>query len=217
MPFQPLNGILHSLEENQSNWRSRKQFKAIVMCWPQVVGAAVAIQTRPIGLQRGILVVATSSAAWAQNLAFERQHLLHKLQQKLRTVILPNELTDIRFSTAQWSSKGVNSSLSTADSTQVWQDHPSYLPPAAQDCVAKPTTANVPTTNPPTAPTAAFQQWAARMQARSRHLPLCPQCQCPAPQGELDRWSVCGLCAPQQWERSRTTFNNSSPRPQTDA
>lgn len=207
MPFQPLNGILHSLEENQSNWRSRKQFKALVMCWPQVVGAAVAAQTRPIGLQRGTLIVATSSPAWAQNLAFERQHLLQKLQQKLRTVILPEELTDIRFSTAQWASKGSGLSRNAVDSALVWRNHPSYLPPSVQDSATDsvnqpaPDTANASSPSP-TAPRTAFQHWAARMQARSRHLPLCPQCQCPTPQGELDRWSMCGLCAPKTWTRS---------------
>jgi predicted nucleic acid-binding Zn ribbon protein len=212
MPFQPLNGILQSLEHNQSSWRSRKQFKALVMCWPQVVGVAVAAQTRPIALQRGTLIVATSSPAWAQNLAFERQHLLHKLKQKLRTVILPEELTDIRFSTGQWASRGASPQQRAAESALVWQNHPSYLPPPppspTNQAVPGVTDSSIPL---PTAPKQAFQKWAAHMQARSRHLPLCPQCQCPTPQGELDRWSVCGLCAPQHWTRRGS--NGESPQP----
>lgn len=198
--FQPLNGILHSLEQNQSNWRSRKQFNALILCWPQVVGAVVAAQTRPIALQRGTLIVATSNAAWAQNLAFERQILLQKLKQKLKGIVLPDELVDIRFSTTHWASRSPTSDVSPLDSAQVWQGHPSYLPPHQSRSVQPPPTDQP--TEPPREPKAAFQQWAAHIQERSRHLPLCPQCQCPTPQGELDRWSMCALCAPKHWMRS---------------
>jgi predicted nucleic acid-binding Zn ribbon protein len=31
-------------------------------------------------------------------------------------------------------------------------------------------------------------------------LPRCPQCQCPTPPGELERWSVCAVCATQRWQ-----------------
>ncbi|NEP50291.1 MAG: DUF721 domain-containing protein, partial [Moorea sp. SIO3C2] len=33
-----------------------------------------------------------------------------------------------------------------------------------------------------------------------QNLPLCPQCKCPTPPGELQRWDVCGLCAIKQWQ-----------------
>lgn len=200
--FQPLNGILHSLEQNQSSWRSRKQFNTLVLCWPQVVGGVVAAQTRPVALQRGTLIVATSSAAWAQNLAFERQVLLQKLKRKLGGIILPDELVDIRFSTTHWSSRSSSADPAALDSEQVWQEHPSYLPPhPSRPSQVQPSALAQPTKHPHE-PKAAFQQWAAHMQERSRHLPLCPQCQCPTPQGELDRWAMCALCAPKHWMRS---------------
>ncbi len=30
---------------------------------------------------------------------------------------------------------------------------------------------------------------------------LCPQCQCPTPPKELDRWSCCALCASKKWSQ----------------
>jgi predicted nucleic acid-binding Zn ribbon protein len=190
MSFQPLNGIFNTLEQTQNGWRSRQQFKALLACWPQVVGQAVAAQTRPVALQRGTLIVATASAAWAQTLTFERSHLLRKLQQRLGKRLSADDLLDIRFSTAQWAAP--RSVHPNAD--QLWEQHPSFVPPVSDAPMS---------TAPPIEPQTAFQQWASAMQARSRNLPLCPQCQCPTPQGELDRWSMCSLCAPKHyWSRS---------------
>ena len=40
---------------------------------------------------------------------------------------------------------------------------------------------------------------ASMMRSRSRQLPLCPECQCPTPTGELHRWQVCSICAAKRW------------------
>jgi predicted nucleic acid-binding Zn ribbon protein len=183
MPLSSLQQVLGGLED-RDNWQKRKQFRQLLQCWVDVVGSVVAAQTQPVFIQRHVLQVATSSAAWAQNLAFERQRILEKLN-----ACLPYTITDIRFSTAQWRSEKTRQLYSnTTESSILWQDHPSRI-----------SIAPVPTPTPSPRsvrdPQTAFQRWAATVRDRSRHLPACPLCQCPTPPGELQRWSVCAICA----------------------
>jgi predicted nucleic acid-binding Zn ribbon protein len=132
------------------------------------------------------LQVATSSAAWAQNLAFERRRILEKLNAQIGS-----SLIDIRFSTAQWHNR--EESTQPIDTwLAIWQDHPSRLPGEPAQPASQPDDTNE-------HPEEAFQSWADMVKRRSQHLPLCPRCQCPTPQGELERWSVCALCAVKQW------------------
>jgi predicted nucleic acid-binding Zn ribbon protein len=190
MGFTPLNRVLNHIDQ-QTAARSRQIFQQILISWVDVVGRAVSAQTRPVTVQRRVLQVATSNSTWAQNLAFERQRLLAKLNQRLG---LPEaeQLLDIRFSTAQWTrSPQPQSTLFEAQS--IWQAHPSRVSDAPKPYQEE----------PPGDANTMFQRWADRMKARSRHLPLCPKCQCPTPAGELERWSVCGLCAAQQWKHSQ--------------
>ncbi|NET31894.1 MAG: DUF721 domain-containing protein [Cyanothece sp. SIO1E1] len=186
MSLQSLGHVLNSLE-NQEKWRSRQQFKRILGVWPQIVGAAVSSQTQPVAMRQQTLQVATSSAAWAQNLAFERRRILTKLNAQLAL-----NLTDIRFSTAQWRSTQFRGKRSIGDEQQIelWQQHPSHLPKNKVISRRNETIDN---------PKAAFARWAAVIQARSKQQPLCRSCHCPTPAGEIQRWSVCALCATKQW------------------
>jgi predicted nucleic acid-binding Zn ribbon protein len=183
MPFRSVNHILGSIE-NQETWQGRRQFQQLVACWGQVVGVAVAAQTRPLSIQRQVLQVAASSSVWAQNLAFERRRILAKLNAQL-----PLSLTDIRFSTAQWQSQPLEDPQ--MDAAVIWRDHPSRV--GQSPTQAKWTSLKMDT------PEAAFQGWAEMVQQRSHHLPLCPTCRCPTPPGELERWSTCSLCAAKRW------------------
>lgn len=179
MSFQSLRQVIHVLD-NQENWKKRQQFRQLLACWSEVVGAAVACQTRPLLIQRQVLQVATSSSAWAQNLAFERHRILEKLN-----ACLPYTLTDIRFSHAQWQSPH-KPAANASESDILWQNHPFQVAPAPDPLGHD---------APPADPQTAFQKWSKVVRDRSRHLPACPLCQCPTPPGELQRWSVCALCA----------------------
>ena len=186
MSFKSINHILDALQQ-QTGWQEQP-FQRLLKCWPEVVGAARAAHTRPVSMQRGVLWVATSSAAWAQTLTFERQRILEKLN-----VHLPSPLVDIRFSTAQWQ-RAENSSPVAENKTtmRLWHEHPSCVvdaPPIPKTSVT-PNFLN---------PNATFQHWAKVMQARAHGLPLCPQCHCPTPPGELQRWDICSICATKQW------------------
>lgn len=187
MSFNSLSRVLGAL--NQEGWPAQKQFQQLLKCWPEIVGPAVAAQTRPVSIQRDVLRVATSSSAWSQNLSFERHRILEKLNARLSTSFI-----DIRFTTAQWQDRN-DSSQSSGSQQQatVWREHPSRLGESL------PTSQIDQTPVPPKDPNAAFQRWAQSVQTRSQQLPLCPQCKCPTPTGELKRWSVCALCAAKAW------------------
>ncbi|MGM3305684.1 DUF721 domain-containing protein [Anabaena sp. WFMT] len=180
MSFKSVNDILGILEQ-KAKWQEQP-FQYVLKFWVEVVGAKVAAQTRPVSIQRDVLWVATSSAAWAQNLTFGRNAILVKLNKKL-----PAPLMDVRFSTAEWKLTPLKGNQPPTVSPP---EHPSYLgaksgsEPEVRKSVDDAQTA--------------FAGWARAMQERSHNLPLCPQCQCPTPPGELQRWLVCSPCAAKQ-------------------
>lgn len=173
--------------EQQKAWQSQQIFRQVTSRWSELVGDAVALQTRPTSLQNQVLQVAVANASWAQNLMFERRRLIQKINAELNL-----SLCDIRFSTAKWSSSPGTNTLLT-DSLQIWQQHPSRISPhgAPSDMGdLRPVVAD---------PREVFERWAKQVQLRSRALPLCPQCNCPTPKGELERWAMCSLCITKQW------------------
>ncbi len=182
MPFQSLSGVLGHLDQHYTT-PERQQYRRLLALWGETVGPNVALQTRPIAIQRGVLNVATASAAWAQNLAFERQRILAKLNAALSL-----NLTDIRFSTAQWYVPAPAAMPESDMQTQIWQQHPSRLG------VELKTTRSHFVTNARD-PQQAFAQWEKLMRSRVQHLATCPKCLCPTPPGELERWEVCSICA----------------------
>ncbi|WP_353929928.1 DciA family protein [Okeanomitos corallinicola TIOX110] len=175
MSLKSVNDILGILAlETQ---REQQPFQQLLKYWPEVVGTKVALQTRPLSIQRDVLSVATASAAWAQNLTFQRQSLLLKLNTKL-----PQPLVNIRFSTAEWKRSPL---LIPQEQTLSPQDHPSYL---GENMFMSPVKNSRESAN------IAFENWARMKQERSQYLSLCPQCQCPTPAGELQHWGVCSPC-----------------------
>lgn len=178
--LKSLNHIVTALE-NESFWQGQQQFQLIRDCWAEVVGEDRAQQTRPHSLSRNILYVATSSSVWTQELSLNCRSILKQINARLSTPI-----DNIRFSTTWWYQH------QTLPQTEE-SEHPSLV---AEVEVSSP--ADLPIEQP--TPQTTFEQWAAKLQARSQHLPLCPQCHCPTPLGELKRWQVCGLCATKQWQ-----------------
>ncbi|PAX53366.1 DciA family protein [Brunnivagina elsteri] len=160
---------------------------ALLRDWHEIVGDVLALQTRPLSIQRHLLRVATSSAAWAQNLTFERQSLLIKVNQRLAIPVV-----NIHFSTAGWHISPIREKKpELASQTQ----HPSYLGESINIISAIATDVSEVGLDKTTTRKKAFDAWASAVKVRSHKLPLCPQCQCPTPPGELQRWDVCALCA----------------------
>ncbi|MEN9221503.1 MAG: DUF721 domain-containing protein, partial [Thermostichus sp. BF3_bins_97] len=71
---QALGGV-----DSHPLWAELKQMQTLRQLWPETVGAVVAAQTHPLSVRRQVLQVATSTPAWAQNLAFQRHLILKKL------------------------------------------------------------------------------------------------------------------------------------------
>ncbi|WP_413164438.1 DUF721 domain-containing protein [Capilliphycus salinus ALCB114379] len=181
--FQSLNQILGRLQV-QLLTPEQQQFQSIVDLWPTVVGQMAIAHSRPISLSRGVLQVATSGASWSQQLTLKRSQMLRRLNQRLS-----NPLNDIKFSAALWHSQPDFSGSEDRFPDESPQ-HPSFV-----QNLPSPSTEVSPVA---ATPEAAFQNWAERIQRRSHSLPECPQCHCPTPTGELQRWSVCAMCFSQQ-------------------
>ena len=176
MSFDSLNHVLAALKQQSSP--ELQQYHRLLEIWQAVVEPSVALQTRPLYVTRQVLSVATSSSVWAQTLSLQRYALLKKLN-----VQLGEPLVDIRFSTAHWH-KRAHGSKAIAPSLE---GHPSR---------AK----HVPTRlHPGKTPQEALERWSKVIQERSP-LPTCPRCQCPTPEGELQRWGLCYHCITKQWQ-----------------
>lgn len=186
MDFPSLNQILGYLKVLERS-PQQKQFQKLLESWEQVLGA-MAAQTQPLYIEREVLYVATSSAALSQELSFRVPQLLHKLNY-----LLPTPLENIRFSPAQWHTIQKRRQSRHTEQVNDWQQHPSMICGYEKPSLVNPTDKNQ-------NPQAAFQNWAEAVKARSQHLPLCPQCQSPTPPGEIQRWSVCAICATKQWK-----------------
>lgn len=184
MSFENLQSILGAIEPHYDS-PERQQLRQILDHWVDFVGADIAAQTQPIVIQRNTLEVATSSPVWTQTLIFKRLSILRKIRDRVAI-----DLSDIRFSTVQWRTEPqptANLSGSEAIAEDLWQHHPSQLPTISQSVETQLALFNDSQT--------AFDRWSRTIQNRTKHLPLCPECGSPTPPGELDRWSVCSICA----------------------
>jgi len=56
---------------------------AVQSVWPAAVGEAIAREATPVAERSGVVTVATSSAAWAQELDLLRPQILEKLVSEL--------------------------------------------------------------------------------------------------------------------------------------
>ncbi|HTL89332.1 MAG TPA: DciA family protein [Leptolyngbya sp.] len=177
MPFQELQSILGGIEPHYQS-SDRQQLTRILEIWTELVNDTIAPHTQPISIQRNILEIATSSPGWTQTLVFERQTILRKIRDRLSI-----DLSDIRFSTVQWRPEQTE----IAAESDLWENHPSRLPNSAQSSETQLALFGNPET--------AFDRWSAIVQRRTQDFPLCPDCNCPTPPGELQRWSVCAICA----------------------
>lgn len=192
MSFQSLNTVLRDVgEPSQFLGKRSSHFQQVLQHWSSIVGADLALHTRPHRLDRQVLKVATSSAVWAQNLQFERHRLRLKILEQVNL-----DLKDIQFSTAYWQMPTpTDQSLASTQEQQEWQNHPSRIVVQSGLTVQRGRILG----NPERRTVAAqFSAWATACQLRNRSLPRCPRCQSPTPPGELSRWKMCSFCMGQQ-------------------
>ena len=174
MDFQSLNQILGYLKIMEPQ---QQQFLKLMEYWEQVLGV-MATRTKPLYIDRVL----------SQELSFRVPQLLGRLNH-----LLPRPLENIKFSAAHWHT--IDSHKSMQSEKNDWLEHPSMIPQSQKATLEDSTHKNQ-------SPQATFKNWAKAIDTRSQGLPLCPQCQCPTPPGEIQRWSVCAICATKQWSSS---------------
>ncbi len=171
MTLQDINHLLKKIL-SQLPWEKQKQYYEVKKAWEETVNQRIAQHTKILGLREGVLLVATKSAPWAQQLTLQRQSLLAKINRLLETPI-----KDIRFTTAGWHDTTATRVDTTTQSEET-QNHPSLV--------------NFSETPPPG--DNAFQQWLETIKKRRADNAICPICNCFCPPGELQRWGMCALC-----------------------
>ena len=62
----------------------------VVEIWDDVVGYAIAAQTQPIGISKGVLKVAVADHAWLQQLQFLKHDISNKLNEALKVDLVQN-------------------------------------------------------------------------------------------------------------------------------
>jgi predicted nucleic acid-binding Zn ribbon protein len=203
--LQSLERVLASFSGHPL-WAELNQMQTLRQIWPEVVGEAVAAQTYPVNLRRQVLQVATSTPAWAQNLTFQRQRILKKLNSRLHP-----PLVDIRFSPAAWHARSGLANSFASDAELVDRFYP---PPPVSSTPKRPTTprcSGLPLSSEEAK--AAFERWArlVKRQQTQQNLFPCPACGCPTPAAELERWLVCGFCHRQSLRGSSRRYPRELP------
>ncbi|NJL98359.1 MAG: DUF721 domain-containing protein [Synechococcaceae cyanobacterium SM2_3_2] len=171
MTLQHLTQSLRRLERDP-RWSNYRALQVLQQVWSEALGEVVAQHTAPFQIQRGILKVATSTGAWAQNLGFQRLLILSKLNPHLST-----PLTDIRFLPGEWHRRALERvDLSSNLAYLSGQSRPAHAPTRPQS------------------PQEALDLWHQRVLTHQRQMPRCPQCHQAATEQELARWNLCGYC-----------------------
>lgn len=183
MSFQSLDQILQALS-NQLVDPQQEPIDRIMAVWPDVVGEKTARFSRPVRLSHGVLQVATANAVWAQQLTFARRGWLSQLNP-----YLDEPLQDIRLSPGLW-----HRDINPPDPNPEYHlcDHPSYWGLADESLSSH---GGATPRSLPSSPQRAFEALLQQLAGHTHQLPPCPVCHCPTPIGELERWSVCAVCA----------------------
>lgn len=180
MSFLSLEQIFNQIQA-QPEWRKYKKYTEIRKYWDKVVSSKAVSHSQPVFIQKDILWVATSSSTWAQELNLQRYQLCQQLNR-----LIADNLVDIRFSPAYWQQVQLNLAPNPAQAS-VSQQHPSLIDVSLLDLSAlEPSQV--------TTPLQAYQNWLKAYKQITKNLPLCPQCSCPTPPGELERYSICSHC-----------------------
>ena len=196
MFFHSLDQILTKLEQ-QPEWEKYREYRQLLTCWNQTVSPNIAENTRPLYISRQVLWVATSSAARAQELSFQRYTLLKKLNHQL-----PYTLKDIRFSSSQWHQKTQSENIqptlfNLSNKQKAKINHRNFR--VVDDEIKKKREKSAQISSSPTEARAAAERWLKNIKQNQSSYISCPNCHSPTPKGEIERWNLCYLCVAQKW------------------
>lgn len=189
--FNSVEQILTQLE-SQPGWEKFREHRQLLQCWERVVNQQIAQYTRPLYINRQILYVATSSAARAQELSFQRYTLLKRLNQQLTT-----EIKDLHFSSSQWHQKTY---LQETQALFTISDRHKTIIPRDLDAALKQDHQETTTSlSAQERAKNAAQRWLRTIEQRSKNTLACPKCNSRVSQAELSRWNLCHHCVAQKW------------------
>jgi len=196
--FDSVEKILNQLEQ-QPGWEKFRLHRQLLKSWDSIVSPKIAQNTRPLYVNRGVLWVATKSAARAQELSFQRYSLLKKLNRKL-----PYSVKDIRFSSSQWHQKNEDKqSLKTA-LFSLSNKQKDQANATQQKSLNQGIKREVKVTSAQAAKLAA-KHWLETIEHNSANFFTCPKCNAPTPLGEIERWGLCYHCIAQKWNKEFNT------------
>lgn len=204
--FDSVEQILTQLE-TQPGWERFRLHRQLLKCWSRVVNQQTAQHTRPLYINRQILYVATSSAARAQELAFQRYTLLKRLNQQQQLISeIKDEIKDIRFSSSGWHQPTYSQetpaalfTISDRQKTKIAID--SIVAPKQANKGAKADNSLNYLSNdvsPSEQAKKAVQRCLESMEQKLDTL-TCPKCNSVISQAELNRWKLCHHCVAQKW------------------
>lgn len=196
MRFISIDQILAKIQQ-QPGWEQYQQYCQILECWQKTVPKNTEKHTRPLYIKRQVLWVAVSSSARAQELSFQRYHLLKKLNTQL-----PFSLKDIRFSTSEWKPV-VEPKLNPDRISIVNKNQKSAINLNHRKSIKNNADFSSKNNDSPDAksndPQASVRRWLELVQTRSDSDRFCPQCGSLTPDIELKRWNCCHHCVAQKW------------------
>ena len=187
MYFNSVEQILTQLEK-QPGWEQFRDYRQLLKCWHNTVNQNTVKHTRPLHITRQVLWVATSSAARAQELSFQRYTLLKRLNKQL-----PFTLKDIRFSSSQWHQKTYTESTDEVLFSTTKQSKSKKITSTVEKQRKNSSR------NSATEAKIAAKRWLETI-SKSDSLP-CPNCEASTPSGEIERWNCCYLCVAQKWSQ----------------
>ena len=185
--------ILQQLEQ-QPGWEKFREYRQLLKCWSNTVDRNTAKHTRPLYISRQVLWVATSSAARAQELSFQRYSLLKRLNRQLAF-----ELRDLRFSSSQWHQSSYDSSQpSLFQISDRQKSRTEVNRPFVSQKLRDESQSSFDDRSSPAKAKSAVRQWLKTLQHRQQLSVACPICNAPTSQGELERWNSCYHCVAQK-------------------
>jgi hypothetical protein len=88
--------VLNELLETRG-WKQKVLQKMALQLWADIVGPEIARNTRPEGLQGGIIFVRTKNSMWSHELTYHKPRIIARINGRLQQ----NVVTDIRFYTTR--------------------------------------------------------------------------------------------------------------------
>jgi len=81
--MQHIGTVIKSFLHKSGLKKGVEEQKAIKI-WNKTVGDKISKNTEPISIKNGIIIIKTTNSVWRQELQFQKQEIIKKLNQKLK-------------------------------------------------------------------------------------------------------------------------------------